>query len=130
MNAEEQAVRELHARWIEAVNAGDLAFLLGRMTDDVVLMDASQPPFGRDVLAARFNAAHQQHHLRCISEPEEVVVLGDIAYTRCRDHVSVTPRAGGATTAVAGHRLTIYRRQPDGRWLLARDMNTLSPVAP
>jgi ketosteroid isomerase-like protein len=25
--------------------------------------------------------------------------------------------------------MTVFRKQPDGRWLLARDANTLSPVA-
>jgi ketosteroid isomerase-like protein len=30
---------------------------------------------------------------------------------------------------LAGHRITVYRKQPDGRWLLARDAHTLSPVA-
>jgi hypothetical protein len=29
----------------------------------------------------------------------------------------------------AGHRISIYRKPPDGRWLLARDANTLSLVA-
>ena len=28
-----------------------------------------------------------------------------------------------------GNRITIYRKQPDGRWLLARDAHTLAPVA-
>jgi ketosteroid isomerase-like protein len=40
----------------------------------------------------------------------------------------VTPRAGGAATQLAGYRMTVYRQQPDGRWLLARDAHTLSPV--
>ena len=31
-------------------------------------------------------------------------------------------------TRLAGHRITVYRKQPDGRWLLARDAHTLSPV--
>ena len=31
-------------------------------------------------------------------------------------------------TQLAGHRITVYRKQPDGRWLLARDAHTLSPV--
>jgi ketosteroid isomerase-like protein len=43
--------------------------------------------------------------------------------------LSVAPRAGGQATELAGHRITIYRKQPDGRWLLARDAHTLSPVA-
>lgn len=35
---------------------------------------------------------------------------------------------GGPAVRLAGHRLTIYRRQPDGRWLLARDAHALAPV--
>jgi ketosteroid isomerase-like protein len=29
---------------------------------------------------------------------------------------------------LAGYRLTVYRKHPDGRWLLARDAHTLTPV--
>jgi len=76
-----------------------------------------------------FSAGHQQSRIRCISELEEVVIVGEVAYTLCRDSLSVTPRAGGETRELAGHRITIYRKQPDGRWLLARDANTLSTVA-
>ncbi|HEY0800692.1 MAG TPA: hypothetical protein VGD54_07600 [Steroidobacteraceae bacterium] len=36
------------------------------------------------------------------------------------------PRDGGEATELAGHRITVYRKQPDGRWLLARDAHTLS----
>jgi ketosteroid isomerase-like protein len=60
---------------------------------------------------------------------EEVVVVGEAAYTRARDSLSLIPRAGGEAMQFAGHRLTVYRKQPDGRWLLARDAHTLSPVA-
>jgi ketosteroid isomerase-like protein len=42
--------------------------------------------------------------------------------------LSVTPKSGGATTQLAGHRLTVYRKQPASHWLLARDAHTLSPV--
>lgn len=123
------AIRELHARWIEAVNAGDLASLLGWMTDDVVLLNPGGAPLGRDGFPAVFLPAHQQSWIHCTSELEELVVAGDVAYSRCRDAVSATPRAGGATAVFAGHRLTIYRRQADGRWLLARDAHTLVPAA-
>jgi ketosteroid isomerase-like protein len=59
---------------------------------------------------------------------EEVVVVGEVAYTRSRDSLSVAPRDGGEATQLAGYRITVYRKQPDGRWLLARDAHTLSPV--
>ena len=89
---------------------------------------------GRSVPARRwsligFSAARQQCRLRCISELEQVVIVGEVACILCRDSPCVTPRTGGEATELAGHRITIYRKQPDGRWLLARDVNTLSPVA-
>ena len=58
----------------------------------------------------------------------EVVVVGEVAYTRSRDSLTVSPRADGEESRLAGDRMTIYRKQPDGRWLLARDANVLSPV--
>jgi len=98
------------------------------MADDVVFLNPGRAPFGRDGFPAGFSAAHQQSTIRCISELEEVAVAGVVAYTLCRDSLSVTPRAGGDAMQQAGHRITIYRKRPDGRWLLARDAHTLSPL--
>jgi uncharacterized protein (TIGR02246 family) len=129
-NSDERAIRDFHTNWIDAVNAGDLGRLLSLMADDVVLLSPGRTPIGRDGFAAGFTSAHEQSLIRCISELEEVAIVGEVAYTRCRDSLTVTPRDGGEATELAGHRITIYRRQPDGRWLLARDAHTLSPVAP
>ena len=128
MGPDERAIREVHSTWIDAVNEGDLVCLLRLMADDVVFLNPGQSPFGRDGFSANFSAAHQQARIRCISDLEEVVIVGEVAYTLCRDSLSVTPRAGGEATELAGHRITIYRKQPDGRWLLARDAHTLTPV--
>jgi len=128
MRTDEQVIRDVHSTWIDAVNAGDLARLLPLMADDVVFLNPGQAPSGRDGFSIAFSAAHQQAVVRCISELEEVVVVGEVAYTRSRDALSVTPRGGGQSAQLAGHRITIYRRQPDGGWLLARDAHTLSPA--
>jgi uncharacterized protein (TIGR02246 family) len=128
MGSDEQAIRELHSTWIGAVNAGDLVRLLTLMADDVVFLNPGQAPAGRDGFSPGFSAAHQQARISCISELEEVVVVGEVAYTWSRDSLSVIPRAGGEAMQLAGHRITVYRKQPDGRWLLARDAHTLSPV--
>jgi ketosteroid isomerase-like protein len=58
----------------------------------------------------------------------EVLIVGEVAYALSWDTLSVTPRAGGEESRLAGDRLTIYRKQPDGSWLLARDANVLSLV--
>jgi uncharacterized protein (TIGR02246 family) len=129
MEPDEQAIREVHSTWIDAVNAGDLVCLLSLMSDDVVFLNPGQAPFGRDGFTAGFSGAHQRARINCISELEDVVVVGEVAYTRSRDSLSLIPRATGEATQLAGHRITVYRKQPDGRWLLARDAHTLSPLA-
>jgi len=128
MGTNEREIREVHSTWISAVNAGDLGRLLTLMADDVVFLNPGQAPIGRDGFSANFSAAHEQVLIRCSSELEEVVAIGEVAHTWSRDALSVTPRNGGQATQLAGHRITVYRKQPDGRWLLARDANTLTPV--
>lgn len=128
MGPEERAIREVHSIWIEAVNAGDLVRLLTLMADDVVFLSPGQAPVGREGFSTGFSAAHQHARINCISELQDVAVVGEVAYTLSRDSLSVTPRAGGEAMQLAGHRLTVYRKGPDGRWLLARDAHTLSPV--
>jgi uncharacterized protein (TIGR02246 family) len=128
MGPDERAIREVQSAWIDAVNAGDLARLLSLMADDVVFLNPGRAPLGRDGFPAVFSAAHQQARIHCGSELEEVVVVGEVAYTRSRDSVSVIPIAGAEAKQFAGHRITIWCKQPDGRWLMARDANVLSPV--
>jgi uncharacterized protein (TIGR02246 family) len=62
------------------------------------------------------------------SDIRELEVLGDWAYLRAYIKVTMTP-PGGTPVRRAGYTLTILRKQPDGRWLLARDANlmTLAP---
>lgn len=128
MTEPERAIHDLHATWIAAVNAGDLDRLLALMNDDAVFLTPGQLPSRRDDFAANFASAHERLRVRCTSELEEVVAVGGVAYTRSRDGLSVVPRAGGEPTQLAGYRMTVYREQPDGRWLLARDIHTLVPV--
>jgi uncharacterized protein (TIGR02246 family) len=133
-----------HSTWIDAVNAGDLDRLLSLMADDAVFLSPGRAPVGRDEFSAHFSAAQKQARIGCVSELEEVVVVGageamQVAYTRSRDALSVTPIPDPAATPpaatqpqaihLAGHRLTIYRKQPDGSWLLARDAHTLATAA-
>lgn len=125
MESDERSIREVHTSWIEAVNAGDLDRLLSLMTDDVVFVSPGLEPAGRAEFPDNFSDAYRRSLIRCTSEIEEVVVAGDMAHTLASDTLSIIPRAGGETVGLAGHRLTIYRKQADGRWLVARDIHTV-----
>lgn len=127
MGHDERKIREVHTTWIEAVNVGDLRRLLTLITDDLVLLNPGEEPLGRAGFIEKFSSAQQQFRINCTSDLEEVLISGDAAFTRSRDSLSVAPRGSSDVTQLAGYRLTVYRKQSDGRWLLARDAHTLSP---
>src|SRR5437773_10748962 len=105
MGSDERAIREVHSNWIEGVNAGDLVRLLTMMADDAVFLNPGRAPLGKAGFSPGFLAAHQQSQIRCISELEEVVVVGEVGYPRSRDSLSVVPPAGADANQLAGHRL-------------------------
>ena len=128
MTSDERQIRTVHSIWIDAVNSGDLARLLTLVAEDVAFLTPGQAPFGREGFSSNFMAAHKQMRICCTSELEEVVVVGEVAYTLSRDALTVTPCAGGQVAQLAGYRMTVYRKQREGRWLLSRDVHTLSAV--
>ena len=128
MSDDERAIRELIATWMRASQAGDVHTVLGLMTDDVVFMVPGREPFGKEMFA---NAAQGMKDVRMegTSDIRELQVLGDWAYLRGYLQVTMTP-PGGAPLRRTGYTLTILRKQPDGRWLLARDANLLTTAGP
>src|SRR5260370_34223757 len=124
MASDEREIRTVHSIWIDAVNAGDLARLLTLVAEDVVFLTPGHAPFGREGFSSNFRTAHQQMRICCTSELEEVIVVCDVAYTRSRDSLSVTPRAGGEAAQFPPHRMTVHRQPPDGPCLLSLDVHT------
>jgi uncharacterized protein (TIGR02246 family) len=95
------------------------------MADDALFLVPGQEPFGKDAFA---RGARDMAGVRIegTSEIEELEICGDWAWMRTRLAVTITP-PGGEATHRSGHTLTIARRLPDGRWVLARDANLLPP---
>ena len=125
MSPDERAIRDLIAKWMQASQAGDTKTVLGLMTDDVVFMVPGREPFGKDAFAAA-SKDMQGARIEGTSDIRELQVLGDWAYLRSYLEVKVRPPGGNAVER-SGYTLTILRKQPDGRWLLARDANLLTP---
>ena len=125
MGPDERAIRDLIATWLRASAAGDNDTVLGLMADDVIFLVAGRPPFGKAEFAASSNAL-STHRIEASSDVREVVVSGDLAYARSQLTVTMTPLAGGASVRRSGPVLSIFRRTPDGRWLMTRDANLLT----
>jgi uncharacterized protein (TIGR02246 family) len=123
MSDDERAIRDLIAKWMAASQAGDTATVLSLMTADVVFMVPGREPFGKEAFAAA-SEAMRGVRIEGSSDIRELNVLGDWAYLRNYLEVTVTP-PGGRAVKRTGYTLTILQKQPDGRWLLARDANLL-----
>ena len=127
MTDDESAIRDLIAAWMKASMEGDIQTVLELMTDDVVFMVPGREPFGKTLFASSTEGIDDLK-IEGTSEVRELRVLGNWAFARTRLKVSMTP-PGSAPIRREGYTLTIFQKQPDGRWLLARDANLLAPVA-
>jgi uncharacterized protein (TIGR02246 family) len=125
MTDDERAIRELVDTWMAASKAGDLGTVLSLMTEDVVFMVPGQEPFGKEAFAA---ASQGMRNVRVEgrSDMREIRVLGDWAYLRNYIEMTMTSPDGDAPVRRSGYTLTILRKEPDGRWRLARDANLLT----
>jgi uncharacterized protein (TIGR02246 family) len=98
------------------------------MAEDVGYLVAGRPPMrGRETFLALARSMQGGGTVEAGGEFEEIRLMGDWAYAIRHLSVAVTP-TGGATVRRAGPVLSIFRREPDGRWVLARDANLLTRV--
>lgn len=124
MSPDERAIRELVDTWMKASRAGETEIVLGLMSDDVIFMVPGREPFGKQTFAAN-SRSMDGVRLEGSADIRELKVLGDWAYLRNFIEITVTP-AGGTPIRRSGFTLTILRKEPDGRWLLARDANLVN----
>ena len=125
VSADETAIRDLIATWLRASKGGDQETVLSLMSEDVVFLQAGQPPMrGRSGFAAA-QKAMGDIDIDASSEIQEIRILGDWAYCWNRLTVVVSPRNGGASTKRAGDVLSLLQKQ-SGRWVIVRDANMLS----
>jgi uncharacterized protein (TIGR02246 family) len=129
MTADERAIREWLERWVRASAVGDSATMLTMLTmltDDVVFLVPGQPPFGKKAFKAAWDGPMKGARVDAKPELEECIADGKLACTQTRLAVTITSRDGNVSRA-SGYTLSIFRKQADGRWLLARDANLLTP---
>ncbi len=111
-----------------AMNSGDSAAFFGLLADDLeVLAPGARPLRGRE---ARESFRPLFTTARAEISPfmdEEITISGDIGVQRHSFELSTTPRAGGPTTTSMGSGLHIWKRMPDGRWQIDKDIWTNPP---
>jgi uncharacterized protein (TIGR02246 family) len=131
MQSDKQEIRQLATTWMTATKAGDIETVLSLMAEDVVFLLPGQPPMiGKSAFAAvaRAQSNQQAPQFDGTSEIQEIKVLGEWAFMWTKLSVVVIPPGGAPSITRAGHTLSILKKQ-NGKWVLARDANMLSPVS-
>jgi len=130
MQNDEQSIRDLVAEWQSATAAGDPNRILPLIAEDVVFLTAGSPPMrGREAFATAFKMGMQHIRIESSATIQEIQIAGDFAYGMTHLNVIVTPLQGGTPMRRSGYTLTIFRKDADGRWVLFRDANLLTPEA-
>jgi uncharacterized protein (TIGR02246 family) len=131
MNAEleKQKIQQVIEAWLQASQRGDTATVLQLMAEDVVfLLPGQEPMRGRSGFAAAAQSSGKKFRL-VDSTPriQEIFLSGDYAF--CWNHLDLkmADQADGTMHRRAGDVLSVFRKEPDGRWVIFRDANLLTP---
>ena len=95
------------------------------MADDVLFMVPGQEPFGKEAFASA-SKGMENVRVEGTSDIQEIMVLGEWAWLRQRLKVTITLPEGKSSVR-SGYTLSILRKKPDGKWVLARDANLVGP---
>jgi ketosteroid isomerase-like protein len=112
------------AEFASAYNAGDLGRVLSYYGDDLIKDRNGSPPETKAEAGKRIALAFEKFRSRVEVSNEEIHVSGDLAFTRGRFRVMLTPKAGGDSQIADRRYLEIWRKEL-GRWLVVRTMDNI-----
>jgi ketosteroid isomerase-like protein len=126
------AISAFNVQYLKAINAGDINALSALTDDDHIAITPGRPPLvGKAANIAANGSLYQRFNIAENWTPVETVIDGNLAYQRGGFTVAATAKAGITARPIGGTGtfLRIYRRQPDGSWIMTRDMfNTEQPA--
>jgi uncharacterized protein (TIGR02246 family) len=109
---------------VAALNAGDAEGWVACFAPDGAQMPPNEPAnLGRERIRAWSSGMLAAFRAEFSLHVDEVELTGsDWAFERGTYTIALTPRAGGSPIHDTGKYLTLYERQPDRSWLMARDI--------
>lgn len=111
-----------------ATNAGEMAKWADVQTEDVQMFAPNADPVvGRDAVIAALKTYPPLSNVKFVQD--EVVGAGDVAYVRGSYSMTLSP-PGIPPFEDKGVYMEIWRKQPDGRWLISRDIYNSSVPLP
>jgi len=122
--SEHEAILAAIQAFVVAYNSGNMTELLARYDDDLVKMRQGADPESKQETARRLREVFDRFNTHVEVSNTEVVVSGDIAFTRGSFRVTLTPRDGGERQLISRRYLEIWRKRV-GAWKVARTMDNV-----
>lgn len=122
---DKQMIGEVIRGFVNAYNSGDLEGVLGSYTDDLIKLRHGAPAETKPEVAKRVAAVFRDFISNVEVVNDEMIISGDVAVTRGKFRVGLTPRMGGEPQTIERRYLEIWRKE-NGRWLVARTMDNFS----
>jgi len=119
--ADEAAINQRLQRWTAAFNARDSAGVCDLFAPDLVYSIVEAEQGSRKALCANLDKLFARSDLQLrYANPDvhEIIVEGNLAVVRLT--WTLTTQVNGATDTTTEEGMDIFRRQPDGRWSIAR----------
>jgi uncharacterized protein (TIGR02246 family) len=116
---------------VAALNTNDPDAWVACFAPDAVQMPPNDPPnIGTDHIRAWSSAMLAAFRAEFSLDIDEVKLAGDDwAFERGTYTIALTPNSGGTPIHDTGKYLTVYQRQADHSWLMARDIwNSNNPL--
>ena len=110
---------------MQASADGDLPQVLALMDDDVVFLGPGRPPMRKAEFEAASKKMAGKVRIDGRSDIQEVRVSGDWAYVWTELTITMHP-SDGAPVHRRGPGLSVWRKQPDGAWIMFRDANMVT----
>ena len=121
--ADKQSVSQVGEREVRAFSAGEIDSNLAVLTQDVVMMPANERMLtGAAAVRSWLRGLHDQFTFNLRYTESQVDVADDWAIERYMAAVTITPKKGGSPMEDRIKGIHVYRRQPDGSWLIAQDI--------
>jgi len=119
--ADEAAIRDRFAKWTQAFNAKDAAGVCDLFAPDLVYSLPEVVNGNQAQLCGNLAKLFTRNDLKLsykLPDIREMIVSGDIAVVRLKWTLTAEANCKKDTTTEEG--IDIFRRQPDGRWSIAR----------
>ncbi len=127
---ERPLIRQVIESWLRATANNDIETIMNLMAGDVIFLRPGQAPMrGKQAFADAFTAGVGKYRIESVCEPQEIQVDGNLAFCWSQMNVTVAPLQNGAPMHLSGTVMSVFRKQADGRWLISRDANMLTPSA-